>query len=167
MGVEIERKFLVSGDDWRDGATSAVIRQGYLCTQQRTVVRVRRFGKEAFLTVKGEKQGLARAEYEYPIPAADADEILDLLCQRPLIEKTRHTLNFKGLTWEVDEFAGDNAGLIVAEVELTSAEETIVVPPWAGRDVSDDPRFLNVNLVARPLRTWSVEERRAAGVRDP
>lgn len=167
LGVEIERKFLVRGDGWRARTTPVAIRQGYLCTQQGTAVRVRRRGQEAFLTIKGGKNGLARVEYEYPIPAADADEMLDALCRRPLIEKTRHMVRFDGVTWEVDEFAGDNAGLIIAEVELTSAEQTVALPPWAGREVSDDARFLNVNLVARPVSAWSAAEREAAGVRIP
>lgn len=167
VGVEIERKFLVRGDGWRAGATPVAIRQGYLCTQQGTAVRVRRRGQEAFLTIKGERNGLARAEYEYPISAADADEMLDTLCRRPLIEKTRHAVRVEGVTWEVDEFAGDNAGLIIAEVELTSIAQTVALPPWAGREVSDDARFLNVNLVARPVSAWSAAEREAAGVRVP
>lgn len=161
MAIEIERKFLVAGDGWRAGAHGLVIRQGYICSHRDKVVRVRIFGGDAFITVKGEKSGLARAEYEYPIPLADAAEMLDGLCQRPLVEKTRYAVDHAGTEWVVDVFEGDNAGLTVAEVELTSEDEAVALPPWLGREVSADPRFLNVNLAARPFATWPAAERAA------
>lgn len=162
MGTEIERKFLVVDDAWQTaGATGLKIRQGYLCAHRDRAVRVRTYGDEAFITVKGERAGLVRAEFEYPIPLADAAEMLDALCQPPLIDKTRYTLRHAGTEWEIDVFAGDNAGLTVAEVELASEDETVPLPPWVGREVSDDPRFLNVSLAARPFATWPAAERAA------
>jgi adenylate cyclase len=161
MGVEIERKFLVVGDGWRRDTQARDIRQGYVCAHRERAVRVRIFGDAGFLCVKGERKGIERAEYEYPIPLADATEMLERLCQPPLIEKTRYTVDHTGVEWVVDEFRGDNAGLIVAEVELDSVDEAVSLPAWAGREVTDDPRFLNVNLAARPFVTWSAEERAA------
>lgn len=167
MGIEIERKFLVVSDAWRAGAEGLVIRQGYICAHQDTVVRVRTFGADAFLTVKGGKTGesgnagLVRAEFEYPIPLGDAAEILDALCRGPLIEKTRYTLHHLSHEWVIDEFTGVNAGLTVAEVELASEDEAVALPPWIGREVSSDPRFLNVNLAARPFSAWPAAERAA------
>jgi adenylate cyclase len=115
---------------------------------------VRIFGEAAFITIKGGKQGISRPEYEYPIPRADAEELLETLCRRPLIEKTRHTLHYGGLEWVVDVFAGDNAGLVLAEVELDSADQSVELPPWAGREVTHDPRYLNVNLARHPYSLW-------------
>ncbi len=161
MGIEIERKFLVSGDGWREGARGVVIRQGYLCSRGDTLVRVRTCGDDAFLTIKGDNSGIARVEFEYPVPAADAAAMLDRLCQRPLIEKTRYAVEFEGLEWVVDDFAGDNAGLIVAEVELADVDQAVPLPPWIGREVTLDPRFLNVNLASRPFTRWPAAERAA------
>lgn len=154
MGTEIERKFLVKGDGWRRAARGMPVRQGYLCADEAVSVRVRVAGARATLTIKGAQHGLSRAEYEYPLPLADAEALLDTLCRRPLIEKTRYQLEVGGKTWVVDEFAGDNAGLIVAEVELEGEEEPVVLPEWAGQEVSDDPRYLNVNLARHPFRRW-------------
>jgi len=152
---EIERKFLVSGIEWRIGAKAATIRQGYLTTTKTLSVRVRTFGEQAFLTIKGEKRGITRAEYEYAIPAGDANELLDTLCQGGLIEKTRYTLMHSGHEWIVDEFAGDNAGLTVAEVELAEETEHVDLPSWISEEVTDDPRYLNANLVLAPFRSWA------------
>jgi len=155
MGSEIERKFLVVDQGWRKGASSVEIRQGYLSSVKERVVRVRTLGEKAFLTIKGVTRGIRRSEYEYEIPLADAREMLDGLCEKPLIEKVRHTLQHGAHTWEVDEFLGDNAGLIVAEVELTHEEAEVELPPWAGQEVSDDPRYFNASLIKAPYKTWS------------
>jgi CYTH domain-containing protein len=155
MGEEIERKFLVRDGSWRDLAhKSTRLRQGYLCTDPDRTVRVRTAGNRGFLTIKGKMVNLARAEYEYPLPADDANEILDRLSLRPLIEKTRYLIDHAGLTWEVDEFAGENQGLIVAEVELVDAEQSITLPDWVAEEVSGDKRYLNANLIAHPYSQW-------------
>jgi adenylate cyclase len=152
MGVEIERKFLVTGDGWRRGKRSR-LSQGYLCASLDRSVRVRLEDGQGTLNVKGPSKGLARAEFEYRIPAKDAAALLKL-CERPLIEKTRTRVRFGGLVWEVDEFFGDNAGLIVAEVELDRASRRVDLPPWVGKEVSRDRRYLNASLLRRPYRTW-------------
>lgn len=155
MATEIERKFLVKGDQWRSLATGTVYRQGYLSTKQGCSVRVRLVGNQGYLTIKGLTQGCSRAEYEYPIPATDAQEMLDNLCEAPVIEKTRYKIEYAGLVWEVDEFAGENQGLIIAEVELTEENQSIELPNWIDIEVSDDARYFNVNLVQYPYSQWS------------
>lgn len=152
--MEIERKFLVQGNAWRQGATGVRYRQGYLCTDKHRTVRVRTAGDRAFLTIKGLSQGASRAEYEYEIPSEDADAMLDTLCHRPLIEKTRYRIPADDLVWEIDEFKGENAGLIVAEVELNSADQPVRLPPWLGKEVTDDPCYYNANLVRTPYSAW-------------
>ena len=154
MAQEIERKYLVSGVAWKEGATGTLTRQGFLSTAKERTVRVRVAGDKAFLTIKGVSRGVTRTEFEYPIPVEDAAEMLDTLCERPLIEKTRWVVPFKGFTWEVDEFHGENAGLVVAEVELPTAETKPELPPWVREEVSKDPRYFNANLVKRPFTTW-------------
>ena len=153
MPLEIERKFLVSGDDWRGDWPHVVIRQGYLTTGDATTVRVRVFGDTGFLTVKGECGGAVRAEYEYKVPVEHAGEML-LLCQPPLIEKVRYRVPVGDLIWEVDEFGGDNAGLVLAEVELSRPDQPIAPPPWIGREVTDDVRYRNSYLARHPFRSW-------------
>lgn len=155
MAIEIERKFLVAGDGWRHGADAGtVIRQGYLAASPTVAVRVRTCGEHAFLTVKGGGDPRARSEFEYAIPPADAHAMLDGLCRPPLIDKTRYRVPFAGHTWEIDVFAGDNAGLVLAEVELAAADEAVALPPWVGAEVTDDPRYLNANLARHPYGTW-------------
>ncbi len=163
MGTEIERKFLVADLSIVDGVPGTAYRQGYLSTDPDRTVRVRRAGDRGFVTIKGRAEGARRDEFEYAIPVADADELLDRLCLRPLVEKTRYRLAHAGHTWEVDVFAGDNAGLVVAEVELGSEDEAITRPPWLGDEVTDDPRYLNANLVRRPYRTWARPRPRTPG----
>lgn len=155
MATEIERKFLVKGDQWRSLATGIGYRQGYLSTKKGCTVRVRLVGNKGYLTIKGLTQGCSRAEYEYQIPAADAQEMLDNLCEAPVIDKTRYKIEYAGLIWEVDEFAGENQGLIIAEVELIDENQSIELPEWIGKEVSDDPRYFNANLVQYPYRQWS------------
>jgi adenylate cyclase len=152
VNKEIERKFLVEtqGDDsWRKAEYSD-IRQGYLSIDKHRTVRVRIAADDAYLTIKGITEGATRAEYEYPIPLAHAGEMLKTLCLRPLIEKRRYRVEYNGLIWEVDEFYGDNSGLIIAEVELESAQQVFDKPPWAGEEVTENPRYYNANLVSNP-----------------
>ena len=155
MGREIERKFLVRNDAWREGATATRFRQGFLSTHPDRTVRVRVAGTQAWLTIKGRNVGARRAEYEYEIPQSDAEQMLDALCEQPLVEKTRYVLVVSGDTWEVDVFEGVNEGLVVAEIELASEAQTFVRPDWLGAEVTEDPRYFNSNLVSRPFTTWS------------
>lgn len=155
MGQEIERKFLVRADSWReevDRVTHMV--QGYLPTSQGVTVRVRIAGERAFLTIKGATSGISRAEFEYAIPVVDAEQILSTLAGPGVIDKQRHVVTHAGRRWEVDVFAGDNEGLVLAEVELESADDVVDLPDWAGAEVSDDPRYFNVALSSRPYTTW-------------
>jgi adenylate cyclase len=158
MGVEIERKFLVRRELWPGASVvSSRIRyqQGYLSRERGRTVRVRRAGAHAFLTIKGESVGLARPEFEYEIPLADAEPLLGL-CESPLIDKYRSVVPHEGHTWEVDEFLGANAGLLVAEIELSRADEPFARPAWVGDEVTDDRRYLNASLVAHPFSEWGV-----------
>jgi len=154
MGQEIERKFLVKGDAWKAGAKGIVYRQGYLSSVKERVVRVRTIEDKGFLTVKGLTKGVSRSEFEYEIPVGDADAMLDHICEKPLIEKTRYKVPAGGLVFEVDEFFGENAGLVVAEVELEDEAQKIDLPGWVGAEVSGDPRYFNSNLVRHPYSKW-------------
>lgn len=155
VGIEIERKFLVINHDWRP-RQGVVFRQGYLNRDRGRTVRVRLAGDRGYLTIKGAAQGLVRAEFEYEIPGQDAQQLLGL-CEGPLIEKTRYRVSHEGHVWEVDEFAGENQGLVVAELELDSPDEPFVRPPWVGREVSDDHRYSNSQLSLRPYKVWRDE----------
>lgn len=154
MGKEIERKFLVKGAAWRNSSQGVLYRQGYLNSAKECTVRVRLAGDKGFLTIKGLTVGAARAEYEYEIPAADAEAMLDDLAEKPLIEKIRYKISYAGLIWEIDEFMGDNAGLVVAEVELDSETQAISKPDWAGEEVTGDARYFNSNLCRQPFKQW-------------
>lgn len=157
MGKEIERKFLVQDESWRSAVeNSANLRQAYVAIEDGTTVRVRLAGPEARLTIKGPAEGLARSEFEYPVPATDA-EALWQLCGDRVVEKTRHRVRFGGHVWEIDEFAGRNAGLVLAEVELQSVDEHVELPSWLGPEVSGDGRFDNANLSIRPYGQWDSE----------
>ncbi|MEZ4224302.1 MAG: CYTH domain-containing protein [Polyangiaceae bacterium] len=162
MGVEIERKFLVKGDAWRAGARTIAMRQGYLSTDPDRTIRVRVEGDRATLTIKGRSSGNARREYNVPMDRGDAVELLDLAVGA-VIEKTRYLIETDGVLWEVDEFQGANAGLVVAEVEGESeaalATAVARAPDWLGREVSDDTRFFNAALAERPFAAWPVQER--------
>jgi len=155
MALEIERKFLVRGDGWRAGRRSYLC-QGYLNRDQRRTVRVRIAGESAWLTIKGETSGATRAEFEYPIPVADARQLLPL-CEPALIEKHRYVLQHRGFTWEVDEFLGQNQGLVVAEIELASADQAFERPDWVGVEVTEDARYYNSNLSRHPFRNWAAQ----------
>lgn len=158
MGVEIERKFLVASDAWRQLGTPELLRQGYLTSDPLRTVRVRiegRSGEEnGVLTIKSKSEGASRGEWEYPIPLADAVELLERLCERPLVEKYRRRIDHAGFTWEVDEFLGENAGLVVAEIELPSEDAVFERPDWVGQEVTGDKRYYNANLIRHPYSTW-------------
>ncbi len=172
-GNEIERKFLVVGDAWRTGVREVVpMAQGYLNDQeamsvelrglsaQRASVRVRIEGNDARLNIKSREVGHTRKEFEYPVPVEDARELLGL-CIGGLIDKRRHLLDYHGHVWEIDEFLGDNAGLIVAEIELSSGDEWFERPSWLGTEVTDRFRYYNLALASRPYSQWSEAERAA------
>lgn len=151
MGIEIERKFLVLGEDWREGVIrSSAMRQGYLSTSAKATVRIRLVDEDrAFLTLKGPTAGFSRAEFEYEVPLADGQQPLEMA--RPhVVEKRRHIVPFAGLDWEVDVFEGAHAGLVMAEVELRSGDQAINLPDWAGREVSLDDRYANASLSRNP-----------------
>ncbi len=154
MAKEIERKFLVKEMDWPRLGKGTPMKQGYIPTVGRTAVRVRVAGNEAFLTIKGETKGASRKEFEYPIPVSDAEEMLNELCQRPFVEKTRYRIDLGGLTWEVDVFEGENKGLTLAEVELEHERQEVDPPSWVEIEVTHDPRYFNSNLVLRPFSKW-------------
>ena len=157
MGQEIERKFLVQGISWRSGA-GTLIRQGYLHNEVNETVRVRTKGEHAYLTIKGSTTGITRPEFEYEIPLEEANEILDELCQKPLIEKTRYNVYVGSFKWEIDEFLGENAGLVVAEIELEDEGQEFIKPDWLGDEVSDDFRYQNANLVKHPYSQWNEKQ---------
>ena len=154
MGKEIERKFLVKGDAWRALAGGMTYQQGYLNSAKERTVRIRTADAQAFITIKGVTVGASRPEYEYEIPFGDGKEMLETLVEKPLIEKTRYKIPVGNLTWEIDEFVGENAGLIVAEVELKSEDQTFDKPVWVGDEVTNDPRYFNANLVKNPFTRW-------------
>lgn len=155
MGTEIERKFLVRDDSWRALAQPGCrYRQGYLTTDTPSSVRVRVAGDRGYLNIKSATLGVTRTEFEYAIPLQDAEEMLEHLCARPLIEKTRYIVEHAGHAWEIDVFEGENAGLVVAEIELQSQDEAFETPAWAGEEVSHDPRYYNVSLVRHPFKDW-------------
>jgi len=157
VALEIERKFLLSSDAWRDLVTqSTLYRQGYLTPSVQSAkasVRVRVEGERGVLNVKSVRMGIQRHEYEYAIPLVDANEMLDTLCGA-IIEKNRHLVPLGAHVWEIDEFHGDNAGLMVAEIELGAVDEDFVRPEWLGVEVTDDARYYNVALVSKPFNTW-------------
>ena len=156
MAKEIERKFLVVGDEWRKGAVGTHYRQGYLNSVKERTVRIRTINDKAFLTVKGLTVGCTRLEFEYAIPYDDCVKMLDELAEKPIIEKTRYKIPAgNDLTWEIDEFHGVNEGLVVAEIEIPSEDTAFVKPEWIGEEVSSDPRYFNSNLVAHPFTTWN------------
>lgn len=163
MGTEIERRFLVSGDGWRGGRPGRRLVQGYLATGPGCTVRVRLAGRQAWLTVKGPTRAGARAEFEYAVPPADARAILERCGVRARVEKVRHRVEHEGRTWEVDEFLGENAPLVMAEVELSRAGERVSLPPWVGREVTEDPRYANAALAQRPFGSWPAGGRRPRG----
>ena len=154
MGREIERKFLVKFDTYKGSSNGILYKQGYLCSEVERVVRVRLIGCKAYITIKGKNVGAARDEYEYEIPYKDAEEIIEKLCEKPIVEKIRYMDEYEGFTWEIDEFHGENEGLIVAEIELNSENENFKKPDWVGEEVTDDSRYYNSNLGRNPYKNW-------------
>ena len=154
MGVEIERKFLVRDNRWKALGQGGLLRQGYLSSVAERVVRVRIEGESAVLTIKGRTSGATRSEWEYPLPMADAQAFLDTLCERPIIEKKRYRIPHAGMVWEVDEFLGENVGLVVAEIELDAEGQVFSKPDWVGEEVTHDPRYFNANLLRNPYTRW-------------
>lgn len=155
MATEIERKFTIKNDHWRTEVNkSQRYVQGYLAGNERASIRVRIAGDKANINIKSATLGIFRQEYEYAIPLDDAQTMLDDLCEKPVIDKVRHFVSFAGKTWEIDEFSGENQGLIVAEIELNEIDESFELPAWAGEDVSHDKRYYNVSLVKHPYKNW-------------
>lgn len=155
MAIEIERKFLVKGNEWRSLATGQIYCQGYILAESGRTVRVRIVGNQGYLTIKGPGNlSGARPEFEYPIPVEDAQEMLETLCSKPFIEKTRHKIFIGELIWEVDEFHGENKGLILAEVELKTENQSIKIPDWIGQEVTRDYRYFNAYLSQHPYSQW-------------
>jgi adenylate cyclase len=154
MGVEIERKFLVTGDAWRALGEPALLRQGYLSTDPARTVRVRIENGQGVLTIKGKNSGATRGEWEYPIPVDEAAELLDTLCPAPLVEKHRTRVTVGNHVWEVDEFLGANAGLLVAEIELAAEDEIFLLPDWVGAEVTGEQRYYNSSLIKQPFTLW-------------
>jgi len=154
MGKEIERKFLVINDNWRGQSAAVNYRQGYLSLDMDRVVRVRVNGQRGYLTIKGKFKGYSRPEFEYEIPHDDALELLSTLCIQPIMEKKRYIVEHRGVRWEIDEFLGENSGLVIAEVELQEEDQCIDLPDWVGREVSHDPRYFNSNLILKPFKHW-------------
>lgn len=159
MGMEIERKFLVLNDAYKESSTAVLYRQGYISNDFQRVVRVRVAGKKGFLTIKSQVSDISRLEFEYEIPLADAMEMLEHLCMKPLIEKYRSQLNIDGNIWIVDEFSGDNEGLVVAEIELDSEQQSFSRPAWIGEEVTGDPKYLNASLVSYPYKSWKHKDK--------
>ncbi|WP_428357048.1 CYTH domain-containing protein [Methyloprofundus sp.] len=155
MAIEIERKFLLANDNWRPLVSKSIVyRQGYLNSDEHSSVRVRVSDDTAKLNIKSATIGATRQEYEYDIPAEDAHELLSTLCQKPLVEKTRHIVVIKQHTWEIDEFSGENQGLIVAEIELSQEDEAFEKFDWVGQEVTEDVRYYNNQLAKQPYTSW-------------
>ena len=154
MALEIERKYLIDLEKIGTLENGVRIKQGYLSTNKDAVVRVRVKNDKAYLTIKGSNSGIARLEFEYEIPLNEANEMLEKLCQKPVIDKTRYLIKHDIHTWEVDIFYGDNDGLVVAEVELSSEDEFINLPTWIKEEVTTDARYYNSNLMKLPFKDW-------------
>ncbi|MCG8379114.1 MAG: CYTH domain-containing protein [Proteobacteria bacterium] len=155
MANEIERKYLIINDAWKVHADDGIqIIQGYMDSNEKSSIRIRINGDKANLNIKSKTIGIKRSEYDYKIPLEEAKEMLETLCDKPFIEKTRYHVKHEDHTWEIDVFAGDNEGLIVAEIELDTTDETFNLPDWAGEEVSNDPRYYNICLVTHPFKQW-------------
>ena len=156
MAIEIEHKFLLANEDWRRSIQKSVkYKQGYLSSQPTSSIRIRISDNQAWLNIKSATIGTERSEFEYEIPLTDAEEIITTLCGKPLIEKTRHLVPNDHNIWEIDEFEGDNQGLIVAEIELSKIGQNFIRPHWLGEEVTQDLRYYNNNLAVNPYKNWS------------
>jgi adenylate cyclase len=156
MAKEIERKFLVTSNEWKSISKKKLYRQGYLAINNGGVVRVRTVSDKGYITIKSQRNNLTRDEFEYEIPFEDAEYMLENLCIKPLVEKYRTKINYNGMVWEVDEFIGENEGLIVAEIELEYENQKIDLPNWLGAEVTNDPKYYNSNLVNMPYSKWKI-----------
>ena len=154
MAQEIERKFLVKGDNWRKLSSGVLYSQGYLSTVKERTVRIRIQNNEATLTIKSITKGISRSEFEYTIPLVDAEIMLQQMAVQPIIKKYRYRIPVDDVVWEIDEFLGANQGLIIAELELQSPDQIFRLPDWIGQEVSSDPRYYNNNLVKKPFTEW-------------
>lgn len=155
MGIEIEKKYLVKGKEWKKEGTGKFYQQGYLSSHSDRTVRVRIVDNKGYITIKGKASGASRSEYEYQIPYQDAVEMLNQLCEKPIIEKFRYKITYQGLVWEVDEFRGENLGLVVAEVELNNENQQIILPAWIDREVTTEEKYYNSNLFKHPYSKWT------------
>ena len=155
MAIEIERKFLVKNIPRHEIQYSYQIRQGYIAKNKDRVIRIRQKENDYFITIKGNKIGISRFEFEYPIPRDDGEILLENFCQDEIIEKTRHYVENKGHTWELDVFHGKNEGLIVAEIELMSEDQAFHIPSWIDREVTDQEKYYNMNLLKKPFKEWT------------
>lgn len=155
MAIEIERKYLLTSDDYKISSTSKTIVQGYICSDKNRVVRVRIYGEKAYITIKNATIGFARNEFEYAIPVADAQVMLAEICEKPIIEKVRHRYEHKGFCWEIDEFHGENEGLVMAEIELPSVDCQFEKPTFIGAEVTNDSRYYNASLIKNPYKNWN------------
>jgi adenylate cyclase len=155
MAIEIEKKFLVTDDSWKTQGEGTHYVQGYLNTDKQRTVRVRTIGKQSFLTIKGISVGASRKEFEYEIPYEDGLILLHELCERPIIEKIRYKIKVENdLIWEIDMFLGENAGLVVAEIELKDENQYFAKPIWLGKEVTSDTRYFNSSLIKSPFSKW-------------
>ncbi len=157
MAQEIERKFLVADPRFLQERDGIYLKQGYIPGRMRSAARIRIKGDVGFITLKGETTGISRCEYEYEIPLRDAEEMLELFCAKPFIEKTRYEIEYEGMLWEVDVFHGENEGLVLAEVELEHEQQGFVAPLWIGEEVSHDGRYFNASLALNPYKSWGTE----------
>ncbi len=158
MAIEIEHKFLLANDDWRNDVYKSVdYKQGYLSSQQTSSIRIRIAGEQSWLNIKSATIANRRLEFEYEIPLSDAEVIIESLCAKPLVEKTRHFIKAGTHLWEIDEFKGDNEGLVVAEIELAKSGEAFQKPYWLGQEVTNDLRYYNNNLALFPYKKWSIK----------
>lgn len=156
MAKEIERKFLVTSAEWKALSEKKLYRQGYIAIYKEGVVRVRTIQDKGYVTIKSQRNNLTRDEFEYEIPFEDAEYMLKNLCLKPLVEKYRTKINYNGMVWEVDDFIGENEGLVIAEIELEFENQNIDLPSWIGADVSNDPKYYNSNLINMPYSKWKV-----------
>ena len=160
MAIEIERKFLLKNNDWRQGAIGQKYMQGYINKEPGRTVRIRITEEAAYLTIKGKpnivdgQDGIGKLEFEYTIPENDAKEMLEKLCRKPIITKKRYRVHYHGFVWEVDEFEGENKGLILAEIELEYEDQDFDLPPWIDKEVTADKRYYNARLSATPYSSW-------------
>ena len=154
MPFEIERKFLVLDQSYRKKSKRRLFRQAYIPMEGLNTLRIRIIGKKAYLTVKGKSEGMSRLEFEYSVPLDHAQAMMDGLCHKPFIEKVRHEYRYKGHLWEIDEFMGENEGLIVAEIELSSEDEAFVKPSFIGDEVTGNHRYSNSQLALKPYKSW-------------